>query len=303
MTELLLLFVNNLLPILVIAGLGYLSGKHLQVEARSLSRVIFYILSPCLLFNLLVSSQLSDGDMLRMVGFASSIVLSVALLTFALGKLMKLSRTMLAAVVLTTMAMNAGNFGLSLNLFAFGEEGMAQASIFFVTTAIFTYTLGVAVASLGRASLKESFLKLLKVPSIYAVFMAIVIMKLNWVLPVPLERTTTLLGNASIPAMLLLLGIQLQRNHRARNIPALILANGMRLVGGATLALALASVFQLQGVALQAGVIEAATPTAVLTTVLATEFNTEPTFVTTVVFTTTVLSPLTLTPLLAYLGA
>jgi len=56
-------------------------------------------------------------------------------------------------------------------------------------------------------------------------------------------------------------------------------------------------------VALQAGVVEAATPTAVLSTVLATEFNTEPTFVTTVVFTTTVLSPLTLTPLLAYLGA
>jgi len=36
---------------------------------------------------------------------------------------------------------------------------------------------------------------------------------------------------------------------------------------------------------------------------LSTEFDTEPSFVTSVVFTTTLLSPLTLTPLLAYLGA
>jgi len=44
-------------------------------------------------------------------------------------------------------------------------------------------------------------------------------------------------------------------------------------------------------------------PTAVMMTILATEYNVEPSFVTTVVFTSTLLSPLTITPLLAYLGA
>jgi predicted permease len=42
-------------------------------------------------------------------------------------------------------------------------------------------------------------------------------------------------------------------------------------------------------------------PTAVLTTILALEFDTAPSFVTNVVFTTTLLSPLTLAPLIAYL--
>jgi hypothetical protein len=41
----------------------------------------------------------------------------------------------------------------------------------------------------------------------------------------------------------------------------------------------------------------------VLTTVVATEFDVEPSFVTAVVFVTTLLSPLTLTPLLYYMGA
>jgi len=103
--------------------------------------------------------------------------------------------------------------------------------------------------------------------------------------------------------MLILLGLQLQANQQTYPIPALLLANGMRLVGGAFFGLILGNIFGLQGAAYQAGVIESATPTAVLSTVLSTEFDTEPAFVTTVVFTSTLLSPLTLTPLLAHLGA
>jgi len=297
------LFLNNLFPILLIAGIGYLCGKYLKVEARSLSRVIFYVFSPCLIFNLLTTSPLSGDDMLRMIGYTSAVVITVGTVTFFLGKIMKLNRKMLAAVVLTTMSMNAGNFGLSLNLFAFGESGQAQASIFFVTTALFTYSVGVAVASLGSANLRQSLLRLTKVPTIYAVILAFVFIWQGWELPTPLIRTTTTLGGAAIPAMLILLGLQLQANQRTRQIPALILSNGMRLLGGAVFGLLLGSIFGLQGVAYQAGVIEAATPTAVLSTVLATEYDTEPAFVTTVVFTSTLLSPLTLTPLLAYLGA
>ena len=241
--------------------------------------------------------------MIRMVGFTCTLVLIVSLISLGLGKLMRLKRSMLAAVVLTTLSMNAGNFGLSLNLFSFGEEGLAQASIFFVTTALLTNALGVAVASLGTASIRESLLRLRKVPMIYAVAIALIFMWGGWQLPVPLQRTTEVLADASIPAMLILLGLQLQANHRENHLPALVLSNGMRLIGGAVLGLLLGPIFGLQGVALQAGVTQAATPTAVISTVISTEFDAEPAFVTSAVFTSTVLCPLTLTPLLHYLGA
>jgi predicted permease len=295
------IFINNLFPILLIAGIGYLSGKYLKVDPRSISRLTFYVFSPCLIFNLLTTSQLSSGDMVRMVAFSAAVITLLTITSFLLGKAIRLERKLLAAVVLTSMSMNAGNFGLSLNLFAFGEAGLAQASIFFVTTALFTYSVGVMIASLGTASLKQSLLKMLKVPALYAVTLALVFISQGWQFPTALERTTTTLGDAAVPAMLILLGLQLQANQRTRQVPALILANGMRLVGGAVFGLVLASFFGLQGAAYQAGVIEAATPAAVLSTVISTEFDTEPAFVTSVVFTTTLLSPLTLTPLLAYL--
>ncbi|MFC1997237.1 AEC family transporter [Chloroflexota bacterium] len=303
MTDLLTLFANNLLPILLVAGTGYIAGKWLNVEARSISRVVFYLFSPCLLFDLLVNSRLNNSDMLRMVGFTVTTILSVAAITWLLGRMIKLERKMLAAVIICTMTINAGNYGLSLSLFAFGEEALAYSSLFFVTSAIITYTVGVTIASMGKSSLAASLKGLLKIPAVYAVILALIFIYLNLELPLPLSRTVSLLSDAAIPGMLLVLGLQMQNNHRTPNSRALILANGMRLLGGMGIGFLVAAIFGLQGMAYNAGVLESSMPTAVLSTILATEYDAEPAFVTTAVFTSTLLSPLTLTPLLWILGA
>jgi predicted permease len=77
----------------------------------------------------------------------------------------------------------------------------------------------------------------------------------------------------------------------------------LRLVVSPVLAIGVGILFRLDGPAFQAGVLESAVPTAVLMTVLGIEYNIEPAFMTTAVFTSTLLSPLTVTPLLMYLGA
>ena len=301
--NLLRLFANNLLPILLVAGAGYMAGKWLKVDARSISRAVFYLFSPCLLFDLLVTNQFEPGDMLRMVGFTVASIITVGTTTWLLGRLLRLERKMLAAALLCTLTINAGNYGLSLNLFAFGEEALAYASLFFVTTAVITYTLGVMIASLGRASLAESFKSLLKIPVVYVVPLALIFMTLDWELPLSLNRSVTLLGDAAIPGMLVVLGLQLQRVQRTHNVSALFLASGMRLMGGMGIGFLFASFFGLSGTAYNAGVLQSSMPTAVLATILATEYDTEPAFVTTAVFASTLLSPLTLTPLLLMLGA
>jgi predicted permease len=60
--------------------------------------------------------------------------------------------------------------------------------------------------------------------------------------------------------------------------------------------------FGFEHVARQGSVLEAAMPAAVATTVVATEYKLEPSLVTAIVFLGTVLSPLTLTPLIVYLA-
>jgi predicted permease len=297
------LFANNILPIFLASASGYLLAKYVKVNPRSISQLAFYIFSPCLVFKLLTSSQLDHTEILRMGGFAVAGVLLIGLLAWIAGRLFHFERRLLVAVMLAVMFGNSGNYGLSLNLFAFGKDALPYASLYFVVVLLSMYTLGVFLASLGSSGGKAALLGLLKVPAVYATLAALLVNQLGWALPLPIDRTVTLLGDATIPTLMVLMGAQLYHSQWNGQFLALGLANSMRLVVAPFMAIGLATLFGLTGTAFQAGVAQSSMPTAVVMTILATEYNVEPSFVSSVVFTSTLLSPLTVTPLLAYLGA
>jgi len=143
---------------------------------------------------------------------------------------------------------------------------------------------------------------LLKIPTVYAVLLALVFLQMGWALPLPVARTVDLFAGATIPLMLVMLGLMLQQVEWNGQVRGLWVAGGMRLLVSPVIAVGVGALFGLQGVMKQAGLLEAAMPTAVMAIVLATEFEVEPSFVTAAVFTSTLLCPLTLTPLLALLG-
>ena len=117
-----------------------------------------------------------------MMGYSASVMLIIAGIAFLLGKLLRLERTSLTAVVLTSLFANNGNYGLPLIAFAFGQEALAYASIYFVTNSLLLYTVGVLIASLGHLRLKEALLGLLKVPAIYAILLAVIFIRTGWTL-------------------------------------------------------------------------------------------------------------------------
>ncbi len=302
LSELFNTFANNLLPILLVSGAGFLLGKYLSIDPRSVGRVIFYLFSPVLVFNLLLNNTLPFSEILWTMGFAVAVMFTVGMVALAAGWLMRLERPLLVTVILTAMFGNTGNYGLPLVSFAFGKDALAHASLYFVTASIVFNTLGVLIASLGHMNFKEAALGLLKVPTMYAVLLAILLGRLHVHLPISVERTVTLAANAAIPLMLVLLGLELQRVQWSNSLRVLGLSTFLRLVVGPIIALWLSLPFGLQGAARQGNVIEASMPTAVTMTVLATEYKLESPLVTAIVFVSTLLSPFTLTPLLVYLG-
>lgn len=302
MSQLAGVLVNSLLPVLLAAGTGYPLGKWLHINPRPFSQVIFYIFSPCLVFTLLTDNQLNGGDIVRVIALTAGVTFLVGVIAWGAGRAMKLDRRLLMAVLLACMFMNAGNIGLPLTQFAFGERALAFATLFFVISIIISYTVGVVIASMGATSLWESLTRLLKLPTFYTLILAILCNTFGWKLPLPLDRAVRLLSSASIPCMLVLLGLQIQRASLKENRLGLILAGSMRLLVAPLLAIGLGLLLGLKGPAYQAAVIEAGMPTAVLTTVLSTEFDTLPAFVTSAVFFSTLLSPLTLGPLMILLG-
>jgi predicted permease len=103
------IFVNNILPVLLLSGTGFALEKTLHVDARPLGRVIFYILSPVLVFNLHTSNELPFDRIGLMVGFTATGSLIISGLAFLIGKLFRLDRGALIIVIVTSMCVNAGN--------------------------------------------------------------------------------------------------------------------------------------------------------------------------------------------------
>jgi predicted permease len=301
-TELFTTFANNLLPVLALSLAGFLLGRALQIDSRSLGRVIFYLFSPVLVFDLLIHNSLPIRDMALTMGYCAAVFAAMSLLTLLVGRILRLDRLTLMAVLMTAAFGNTGNYGLPLVSFAFGENALAHATLYFVTTSILFNTVGVLIASLGHLDFKQAALGLLKVPTIYAVVLAALINQFSVPLPLPVERTIGLAADGSIPLMLILLGVELSRVQWSNHLRVASLSAGLRLLAAPVVGLLVAVPFGLQGAARQGSILQTAMPAAVTNTVLASEYKLDSSLVTTIVFVSTVISPLTLTPLLVYLG-
>jgi len=265
--------------------------------------VAFYVFSPCLVFDSLTHSDLS-GSLFAQIGAISlGVTLVVALVAYLAGRSLRLERRTLATLVVAATFGNAGNFGLAVSKFAFGEAALSRALIYYVFNSLAVYTLGVAVAASGQRSWRDVIKHGLLLPTTVAVAIALLMRLTGLATPAPIDRATNLLGQAAIPVMLMLLGLQLARikTFPRAGLGIIGLAAISQLLLAPLATLGLASALQVSGVTLQAVVVESAMPTAVITTILAVEYDLDATLVSGTVVLSTLLSPLTLTPWIAFL--
>ena len=297
---LLAIFASDILPVFVIAGAGFLLARLSDVHVRTMARVIFNVLSPCLVFTLIVTSTLSLADFGRMALFCALVTLVAGLAAAAVGRALRLERASLIGFVLAVAFSNSGNYGLPVVMFAFGREALTHASVYFVMSSILMYTVGVFLAASGRKSIRDSLIGISRVPAFYALLAAAVVMIANIPVPTPIMRPISLLTDASLPMMLVVLGMQLGEAGLPENRAPLVAGVVLSLIVTPAVAILLAFAL-LSGPAFPAGVLQASMPAAIVTTIIALEFDVAPKFVTSVVFASTLLSPLTLTGLIAWL--
>jgi len=296
------IFANDILPIFVLAAIGFLLARYSGVEARSLSRITFNALSPCLVFHLLVTSTISAGEFGRMASFCVLVMGTMGVLSWVAGRALRLDRPTSIALMLVVMFSNGGNYGLPVAMFAFGSEALAFASVYFVTSSVLTYTAGVFLAASGRRSIAQALWGVTRVPTIYAVAAAGLVMWLRIPLPETALRPIALLSDAALPLMILVLGMQLERATKPERVSVVATAVALSILATPILGWGIARLLGLEGAAFQAAVIQASMPAAVVTTILALQYEVAPSFVTSVVIVSTLLSPFTLTWIIAMLA-
>jgi predicted permease len=293
------IYLNILVPVFALVVLGYVAGPRLGLDARTLSRVAYFLLVPAYNFNVLSAAHIPASLAGRVILFTAAMEIAVALAGFAVGRLLRRSPQVIAAYVLVAVFPNVGNFGIPIVQFAFGADALTVAVLYFVAINVFSFAIGVAAANWHHGSVLRAVGQVVKTPALLAVPPALAFNLLQWPVPLALSRPVGLLAGAMVPVMLVALGVQLAAAPIPRLSMDMAMANAVRLVGGPALAALLAIPLGMAGLARDAGVLQASMPTAVFASIIAFEHDLLPAFVTATVLVSTLASIVTLAIVLA----
>lgn len=292
-------FLDVVLPVALVVAAGGAVGRWRRIPVAPLATVVFYLFSPALVFHSLATTALSAGTSARI--FAVMIATYAAMYVAATlwSAVARHDRPMRAAFALGATIPNVGNMGLPVARLAFGQAGLEVAVMNFVAGAMLANSAGIAIASRAGGSLVEALRAPLRYPALYAALAGAAVNALDLTLPPAIDAPVATLAGAAVPAMLVVLSLQLQQSIGLDHLVDTVVVNAGRLLLAPGAAWVVASALGLDATTRGTLVVLAAMPTAVIAIILATEFNTLPAFVTRTVVTSTLASMLTLTLLIA----
>jgi hypothetical protein len=252
-------------PILCCVLVGYIWAiRDLPYDADFVSRLVMNVGAPCLIVSTLGEVELPQALVGEMVFYSVLGMLAVCLIALAILRLAHLDvRTFFPSLVFP----NTGNIGLPLCFFAFGEQGLALALVVFIVISACHFSLGVVIVSGGNF-----WQQLLRSPVVYAALCSLILVVTQWQLPPWCANTLGLLGDMSIPLMLIALGVSLA-SLKVQHVKRSILLGAVRILLGLIVALILVSAFDLSGLQRGVLVIEFAMPAAVFNYLLAARYN------------------------------
>lgn len=291
-------FTNVVLPVFVIAALGGIVGRWRKVEVKTLTAMVFYLFSPALVFNSMANTELSLslGARLLMVTVGGWIAMLVIAAGWSIAR--GHDASMRAGYLLAVTSPNVGNMGLPVATLAFGEIGLQIAVINFVVGAVLTNSGGIAIGATAGGNPRAALTAPFRYPYMYAAALGLVVRATDVELPVAVSSPLATLSGAAIPVMLVVLGLQLRDVATRADVTDTVSVIVARTTVAPAAAFAIATMVGLDGVERGTMTVLAAMPVAVVTTIVAAEFGARVDFVTRSVVLTTLMSVVTLTPLI-----
>ena len=289
---------NVMAPVLIVMGLGFCWGRsRVPYASEFVTRAVMNIGAPCLVVSAISQADIS-GEGFALVAIAASVVLAGTALLGAI--VIRLMGGDLRALLSPIVFPNTGNMGLPLCLFAFGEEGLALAVAFFMVQMTTLMTFGVALMSRSGTGLWETLKGLLQQPLIHAIAIALIMLASDVQLPVWVDSTLKLLGDFTIPLMLLTLGVSLSTLSTTGWWRSMGLSL-LRIVGGLAFAWLAVTWMGMSGPARNVVLLQAIMPAAVFNYLLALKYDREPAAVAGIVVASTVMALVAVPLLLAIL--
>ncbi len=292
-------FVTVVFPVMLILAVGALFARATRVDVGPISKMALYLFSPVLVFNYIAESSLTVRELAVASGFTVLYMVAMTIASVGVAAAMRWPRELYGPTLLTTVFPNSGNYGLPVLLFAFGEAGFELGVAVVVLQFLLMYSFGVYFASM-HGDLRLALLNAARQPTIYAGLVGYVFALTALDLPAWLAEPVGLLAAAGVPLVLLVLGMQLAFTRMGRVAGFVGVTSVVRLILGPLVAFAIVALLGISGLLADVLVVQAAMPPAIVMSLMAIEFDSRPDLVSGAIMLATLLSFVTLVPLLLY---
>lgn len=270
-----------LAPLMLIVVAGYCYAKVVSPDMQAANKMNMELLIPALIFSVMASEDFQIG---RYVGLSAAVVGVVLTSGFAGYVISRVFGFQWRTFVMPMMFANWGNLGIPLIVFTFGDDALNAAVIMFVVGNLIHFTLGV-----GLLSGKFHPFDLFKTPIVVAVLAGLAFSIGGISLPEFIIKPMNMLGQASIPIMLVALGVRLTQVHWNDLQISLVVAIAAPAVG-LLAAWGFGSLLQLDDLQLKQLLLFGALPPAVLNFMLAEQYNQEPEKVASIVMVSNIMA-------------
>jgi predicted permease len=218
MGDMLMVLFNVVFPVFAVILIGFLFGRFTDLDIKPSSKLALYIFTPALYFNSMLTAEVNNDEIVKILGYAALLfALFVAIVYLISTFVLKYPPQLRSALFLSTAFPNSGNYGLPIILFAFQQAGFERAIIFSVFQSFLMNSAGVYFASNSNNNFFASLKDVIKMPGFIALLVAMIMRFFSVDLPEAVLRPVQLMGQAAIPTLLVVLGIQLGRVKAAIN--------------------------------------------------------------------------------------
>ena len=278
--------VNVVFPVLLVVAVGILIGRFQKIDSGSLSRLALYALVPCLAFDTLLTTTVQPLEFLHI---ASSYLLAIACLALMAWFIARNLETSKRSFIISVILGNNGNFGLPIAFFALGQSGLEISLMVFLTSVLVTFIAGPAILS-SKGNLRDSLVGVAKLPLVWFAILGWSLNVLHIGLPEALTKGVHLMAQATVPILLLSLGLQMAKSGWRLPQKPVWWAVALRLVGGPLLTYLLTELLGIHGLNREVLMLSSTMPTAVNAFLLASELGGDTQMVVDTVVITTLLS-------------
>ncbi|SDO00526.1 AEC family transporter [Alkalicoccus daliensis] len=296
------IFIQVVLPVLLIFAAGYAIQKWKKVDIKPVSVVALYVATPALVFQTFHNAEL-DRQYFYMVIFSFALLAALIIINKITAKALHKSEKTESGWILSTAFMNAGNYGAPIILFAYGQEGFAYAVSFMVMQSIIMNIFGVYYSAKGYAGPRYALKSIVSMPVTYALLLAVFFQMTPYSMPPNLMGSIDIVAAAAIPIVMIILGMQLANMKLGQfDWPSVSYSVVVRLFISPLIAYGLTLLMPMDPLLAKVLIVSAAMPSAATIVMMAVQFDNQPRYVSSVTLITTLLSIVTITVLLAILN-